>query len=72
MNTELWYKESGNMDDVAVSSRVRLARNISGVPFLTRLSKAGALSVVNKVRDVVNVMKNSYEQYRFDAAERYT
>ena len=66
MNTELWYKESGNMDDVAVSSRVRLARNISGVPFMTRLSETGALSVVNEVRDAINIMKNRYSHYHFD------
>ncbi len=29
----MWYTECGNMSDVVLSSRVRLARNIKGIPF---------------------------------------
>jgi protein arginine kinase len=33
-----WLRGSGPMIDVAVSSRVRLARNLAGIPFLSRCS----------------------------------
>ena len=31
-----WYLQSGRDSDVVLSSRVRLARNIKGIPFTTR------------------------------------
>jgi len=34
-----WFRSSGSDDDVAVSSRVRLARNLIGIPFPPTLSK---------------------------------
>ena len=32
----MWYTESGNEGDVVLSSRIRLARNIKGIPFPRR------------------------------------
>ena len=34
----MWYQKIGNENDVAVSSRVRLARNLAGYPFGGHLS----------------------------------
>ena len=31
-----WLRGTGPMYDVVISSRVRLARNLAGVPFLTQ------------------------------------
>ena len=31
-----WFEEGGNNSDVVISSRVRLARNINDITFLTR------------------------------------
>lgn len=33
-----WYSKSAPMDDIAVSSRIRLARNLKGIPFPSRMS----------------------------------
>ncbi len=46
-----WYKSSGKDSDVIISSRVRLARNIPGYPFPSRLSNEKAAEVINKVTD---------------------
>jgi len=50
MSTVKWYLETGAELDVAVSTRVRLARNINGLPFPGRLSAADADVVIEKCR----------------------
>ena len=35
-----WYEESADNSDVVVSSRIRLARNLSKYPFSPKLSKS--------------------------------
>ena len=35
---EKWYRQSGEQDDIAVSTRVRLARNVKGFPFPARMT----------------------------------
>ena len=34
-----WYLQSGKDSDVVLSTRIRLARNLSNVPFVSRLPK---------------------------------
>ncbi|WAM34575.1 protein arginine kinase [Caldicellulosiruptor morganii] len=53
------------MDDVVVTSRIRLARNLSDVPFTIKMNDYDAGLVIDRVRDVIS--KNS--QYRFDFYE---
>ena len=45
-----WYMERNDHDDVIVSSRVRLARNLTGYNFGRMLSDADAQKLVDKVR----------------------
>lgn len=54
-----WYEKSGNDGDVAISTRVRLARNLRGFPFPNRLSKAQKEAVEEKIKDAV-LNSNSY------------
>ena len=39
--------------DVAISSRIRLARNIENYPFTTRMTKAQSTEILNKVKNAV-------------------
>jgi protein arginine kinase len=48
-----WLRADGNMADVVVSSRVRLARNLAGIAFVARASKADRQRVLDVVRPVV-------------------
>lgn len=34
-----WYLQSGNDSDVVLSTRIRIARNIKGFPFVNRYTK---------------------------------
>jgi|GEM_PF-424447 len=47
-----WYMERKNHDDVIVSCRVRLARNISGFKFGKKISNEEAEKLVSKVRSI--------------------
>lgn len=48
-----WLDASGPERDVAVSCRVRLARNVGGYPFMTRIDDAKAIEVAGRVRGVI-------------------
>lgn len=54
MNEPLkWYEKNGPQGDVAVSVRVRLARNLQGYPFPGRLNDAGKKQVLEVIKEAV-------------------
>lgn len=46
---ENWIKAHSANDDIVLSSRIRLARNIKGYPFPNKLSKDKAMEIIKKV-----------------------
>lgn len=52
-----WYKEAGKNNDVVISSRVRLARNLREYPFSAKLSAKQAGELVEKVKAVTQVIE---------------
>lgn len=48
-----WLRGSGPMSDIVISSRIRLARNVGGYPFLTRASRHQRLALENKIRETI-------------------
>lgn len=44
-----WYNTTGKACDTVISSRVRLARNLNGYPFASKLDIAGANEIIEKV-----------------------
>jgi protein arginine kinase len=48
-----WLRGSGPMSEIVISSRIRLARNVSGVPFLSKCSRHQRHSVESKVRSTI-------------------
>ena len=58
MSKLFWYNKSATHDDVVVSSRIRLARNLNDVPFPAKLkNQAEASAVLNKVSSAVGSAK---------------
>lgn len=47
-----WYLDSGKESDVVVSSRIRLARNIKGLPFKQKISKEDIEKLINKIKTI--------------------
>ena len=49
-----WYEKLGKADDVVISTRARLARNIKGFPYSPKLNKDGAEKIVSLVDDALS------------------
>lgn len=47
-----WYKEQQN--DIVISTRVRLARNLKGLPFPSRMTALQRTELKQKVKDAIN------------------
>jgi protein arginine kinase len=48
-----WLRGNGPMSEIVISSRIRLARNLAGFPFLTRCSRNQRQSIEARVRDTI-------------------
>jgi protein arginine kinase len=48
-----WLRGSGPMSEIVISSRIRLARNVSGFPFLARCSRAERQAQESRTRQVI-------------------
>jgi protein arginine kinase len=48
-----WFSGSGPLADIVISSRIRLARNLSGYKFLNRCSTDEKSEILKKLRDVL-------------------
>ncbi len=48
-----WLRGAGPMHDVVISSRVRLARNLAGMPFLSRCTRQQQEEVETRLRDQI-------------------
>ena len=48
-----WYLSAEKENDVVISTRIRLARNLSGISFPSRMNEAERRELNNKVRDAV-------------------
>ena len=61
-----WYSSPGSEDDVAVSSRVRLARNLLGIPFPPTLSKEEEEQVQREVIEALSSVSDAFEPVFLD------
>ncbi|MBN2640632.1 MAG: protein arginine kinase [Victivallales bacterium] len=75
MNTEIsqllnnkvsWLADCGPNDDIAISSRIRLARNLRGLPFPTNASPEQMKHVIATVETAVQKTSLKDELLRFD------
>ena len=78
-----WYNTTGALSDTVISSRVRLARNIKGYPFPSRLDANGANEIIEKISaplesvglrrinfsDISPVMATSYVERHYVSPE---
>ena len=48
-----WLRGNGPMSEIVISSRIRLARNISGNPFLTRCTRSQRQAIEARIRDTI-------------------
>ena len=61
-----WIKDHGPSNNIVLSSRVRLARNLCNIPFPAMLTKEGSSEVIHKIYD--EETKNGvFKGYKFKA-----
>ena len=48
-----WLRGNGPMSEIVISSRIRLARNVAGFPFLARCSRHERQAIEGRVRDTI-------------------
>ena len=53
-----WYKNKGNEGDIVLSTRVRLARNLTEYPFPARLDETQKKDIGTIVRDIIDADKS--------------
>ncbi|HLL87848.1 MAG TPA: protein arginine kinase [Tepidisphaeraceae bacterium] len=48
-----WLRGNGPMSEIVISSRIRLARNVSGYPFLSKCTRTQRQGLENRVRETI-------------------
>jgi len=56
-----WVKSSSSNDDIVISSRIRLARNIQGIPFPNKLDKDAARELSKNIAETF--LENNKEKF---------
>ena len=51
-----WYEQMAPDNDVVISSRVRLARNLETYPFSSKITEEQAAALVNEVKGITNTL----------------
>ena len=63
-----WLRGTGQMSDVVISSRVRLARNLAGMPFLGRCNRDQQGEIEHRLRDCIMQAGITDETFYVDIA----
>ncbi len=53
----MWYTDFGPFGDIVLSSRIRLARNIEGIPFGSKMTAENRKTVISKCKDALTDLK---------------
>lgn len=53
----MWYTNFGPFGDIVLSSRIRLARNLEGIPFGTKMTAEHRSNVINKCQNALSSLK---------------
>lgn len=60
-----WYASCGNESDTVISTRIRLARNIAGIPFPSRMNSDQLKKVNNMVKDALFSDAEASASYKY-------
>ena len=61
-----WFQARGQQSDVAVSTRIRLARNVKGLSFGSRLHSAQAEKLIEEVKEAAAKGATAFSLIRVD------
>lgn len=60
-----WLQDAGPDSDIVVSSRIRLARNVSGYPFLQKMTVEEQKGIVDKIEDAIRQIPLTRDAHYF-------
>ncbi|MBP3543736.1 MAG: protein arginine kinase [Lachnospiraceae bacterium] len=60
-----WFEETGDNEDVVISSRVRLARNLSNYPFPVRMSSEQSEQLVEELKNKLANLKDEDRRFHY-------
>lgn len=60
-----WFEETGDNEDVVISSRVRLARNLSNYPFPVRMSPEQSEQLVEELKNKLANLKDEDRRFYY-------
>ncbi|MBR3932586.1 MAG: protein arginine kinase [Clostridia bacterium] len=58
-----WYSDTTNQSDIVLSTRIRLARNLKGIPFPPKMTAEDAKKVVSLVETALDEMNYTFIKY---------
>ena len=67
-----WYVQTGKDSDIVISSRIRLARNIKGIPFTTKCKPEDLEKVINIMNNEVNSLGYGLKLFIMDKIDNVT
>ena len=67
-----WYVQTGKDSDIVISSRIRLARNIKGIPFTTKCKPEDLEKVINIMNNEGNSLGYGLKLFRMDKIDNVT
>lgn len=59
-----WYQSAGTKNDIIISTRVRLARNLSGYPFSSKLKKEDGEKIIDLVWEALAPIAKDFTLHR--------
>ncbi len=62
-----WYNDTGSKSDIVLSTRIRLARNLKGIPFPSKMMEDDAKKVIALVEKALEEMNYSFVKYDMQA-----
>ena len=65
-----WYDDTGFQGDIVLSTRVRLARNLKGIPFPNKMSDDDAKKVVELVSGALENMNYGFTRLDLNAMSK--
>lgn len=57
-----WFKDTGMQSDIVVSTRVRLARNLKGIPFPSKAKDEDCQKVIAQVENALGMLNLKFEK----------
>ena len=61
-----WLRESGEVSDIVISSRIRLARNLAAFPFIRRCTDADRQAIEKTFKEAIAAVNDQLNQILAD------